>query len=96
MLTLFFVVWGLLFGAARFAIAATPTTVVTPTSSLLSPLLWTGGIAAVVTLVVAGFLSIDTARRTVITSHSERRRCCRSRSRLVGRFAFFCSLAATI
>lgn len=58
MTILFLVTWGLLFGAALFLIAATPTTVVTPNSALLWPLAITGVLAGVVTLVAAGVLSL--------------------------------------
>lgn len=58
MIWLFLILWGLLFGAALFLIAATPTTVQTPNKALLWPLGLTGAVAGVVTLVVAGFLSI--------------------------------------
>lgn len=58
MLILFFSLWGALFGAYVLLIAMVPTTVATPNSALLWPLGFTGVAAALVTLCVAGLLSI--------------------------------------
>ena len=58
MIWLFLIQWGALFGAALFLIAATPTTMVTPNSTLIWPLAITGVVAGIVTLVVAGTLSL--------------------------------------
>lgn len=57
MIWLFLISWAVFFALTIFAIAVTPTTVVTPNSALLSPLALTGVAAGGVTLIVAGVLS---------------------------------------
>lgn len=58
MLILFLVLWALLFAASILAITAVPTTVRTPNSALVRPLLATGAISGAVTFLVAGGLSL--------------------------------------
>lgn len=58
MIILFFMLWGLLFAAALLMTAAVPTTVRTSNADLVAPLLITAVIAGIVTLLVAGLLSL--------------------------------------
>lgn len=60
MLILFLVLWGLLFGAALFMIAATPTTERTSNAELARPIFSTAVIAGGLTLLVSGVVSLFT------------------------------------
>ncbi len=58
MIALFFTLWAILFGAAVLLIAMVPSTLAVTNRELLWPVDLTGAVSAIVTLCVAGFLSI--------------------------------------
>lgn len=58
MIWFFLILWAAGFGAALLLIAMTPATVVTPNAALLWPLVTTGVVAGLATLIVRGALSL--------------------------------------
>lgn len=58
MIILFVALWAAFFAGVLLLIAAVPTTVQTPNSALIWPLVITGVLAALITLVVAGAISL--------------------------------------